>query len=74
MLSDAYPEHGHAHKTPQGFNITLQVDNVDAWWKRATDAGATAVEPPSDMFWGDRWGLLRDPFGVTWALNQPKQR
>ena len=26
----------------------------------------------SDMFWGDRYGQLRDPFGVTWAMNQPK--
>jgi PhnB protein len=27
--------------------------------------------PPADMFWGDRYGQLKDPFGVTWAMNQP---
>jgi uncharacterized glyoxalase superfamily protein PhnB len=71
MLSDCYPEHGHPFKEPQGFNIMLPVDDVDAWFKRAVDAGCTALMPPADMFWGDRYGQLRDPFGVTWALNAP---
>jgi PhnB protein len=31
----------------------------------------TATMPPADMFWGDRYGQLKDPFGVTWALNTP---
>jgi len=30
--------------------------------------------PPQEMFWGDRYGELRDPFGVAWAMNQPKHR
>ena len=73
MLSDAYPEHGHELQKPQGFNLTLPVDDIDRWWKRAIDAGAESVMPVADMFWGDRYGLVRDPFGVRWAMNQPKR-
>ena len=72
MLSDAYPEYGHPLQQPQSFNLTLQVDNIDAWWKRAVDAGATVVMPIERMFWGDRYGQLRDPFGVMWSMNEPK--
>jgi PhnB protein len=71
MMSDFYPEHGHPPKSPQGFNLTLQVDDIDTWWKRAVAAGAEIVMPVADMFWGARYGQLRDPFGVLWALNQP---
>lgn len=73
MLSDAYPEHGHPLEAPRGFNLTLQVDDIDALWKRAIDAGAVAVMPVAEMFWGDRFGTLRDPFGVIWAMNQHKR-
>jgi PhnB protein len=73
MLSDAYPEHGYPLQKPQAFNLTLQVDDIDAWWKRAVDAGATVVMPVAEMFWGDRYGQLRDPFGVLWAMNQSKR-
>ncbi len=73
MLSDAYPEHGYPLQKPQAFNLTLQVDDIDAWWKRAIDAGAAVVMPVADMFWGDRYGQLRDPFGVLWAMNEPKR-
>jgi PhnB protein len=71
MLSDPYPEYGHALETPQAFNLTLQVDDIDAWWARAVAAGATVVMPVQDMFWGARYGQLRDPFGVRWSMNQP---
>jgi len=73
MLSDAYPEHGVVLEKPQGFTLALSVDDIDAWWKRATDAGATIVMPVQKMFWGDRCGQLRDPFGVSWAMNEPKR-
>ena len=73
MLSDAYPEHGFPHRASQGFNLLLPVDDIDAWWQRAVDAGAEPVMPVAEMFWGDRYGQLRDPFGVTWAMNQPKR-
>jgi uncharacterized glyoxalase superfamily protein PhnB len=72
MLSDAFPEHGCAFETPQGFNVTLPVDDIDARFQRAVEAGATVVMPVADMFWGDRYGQLRDPFGVLWAMNEAK--
>lgn len=73
MLSDAFPEHGHPHVPPAGFNLTLQVDDIDAWFMRAVAAGAEVVMPVEDMFWGDRYCQLKDPFGVLWAINQPKK-
>ena len=71
MLSDPFPEYGHSLEKPQAFNLTLQVDDIDAWWARAIAAGAESVMPVQQMFWGDRYGQLRDPFGVMWSMNQP---
>ena len=72
MLGDAFPEHGCALEQPQGFNVTLPVDDIDARFQRAVEAGATVVMPVADMSWGDRYGQLRDPFGVVWAMNEAK--
>lgn len=74
MLSDAYPEHGHPLRAPASFNLTLQVGDTDRWFNRAVDAGCTAVLPVQDMFWGDRYGQLKDPFGVLWAINGPVRK
>jgi uncharacterized glyoxalase superfamily protein PhnB len=71
MLSDAYPEHGHPFKPPEGFTLHLPVDDIDAAWKQATEAGAEVVLPLQVMFWGDRYGQVRDPFGVIWAFVAP---
>ena len=71
MLSDAYPEHGYSLERPQAFDLMLQVDDIDAWWARAIAAGAESILPVQEMFWGARYGQLRDPFGVRWSLNQP---
>ena len=71
MLGDFYPEHGYAPVPAQGFNVLLPVKDIETWWNRAVAAGATVIVPLADMFWGDRYGQLRDPFGVTWALNEP---
>jgi PhnB protein len=71
MLSDPYPDYGHPLEKPQAFNLTLQVKDIDAWWERAVAAGAAVVMPIEKMFWGDRYGQLRDPFGVLWSMNQP---
>jgi PhnB protein len=73
MLSDAFPEYGHSLQAPQAFSLMLPVDDIAAWWDRAVAAGATVVTPYQEMFWGDVYGQLRDPFGVTWAMNQPKR-
>jgi uncharacterized glyoxalase superfamily protein PhnB len=70
MLSDFYPEHGYPVVPVEGFNIMLPTKQIDADYKRAVDAGCTPTQPPQDMFWGDRYGQLKDPFGVTWAMNQ----
>jgi uncharacterized glyoxalase superfamily protein PhnB len=48
--------------------LMLYVPDVDAWFKRAADAGATAVMPPTNQFWGDRYGRLTDKWGVRWAI------
>ena len=74
MLGDAYPEHGHPHQPAQGYTMQLVFDNgrdLEAWWNRAIKAGMEVVVPLQEMFWGDRWGSLRDPFGVSWAMNAP---
>jgi PhnB protein len=69
MLSDPFPDHGHPHQPAQGYTLHMRVDDVDAWWKRAVDAGAEVVLPLQRMFWGDRYGQLRDPFGVLWSMG-----
>jgi uncharacterized glyoxalase superfamily protein PhnB len=71
MMSDAYPDHGYPLEKPQGFTMMLPVTDIDAWWKRAVDAGFTVVTELQVMFWGDRYGQLRDPFGILWAMNEP---
>lgn len=71
MLGDPYPEHGYPLEAPQAFSLHLQVDDADAWWDRAVAAGAEIVTPLQPMFWGDRWGQLRDPFGVLWSIGAP---
>jgi PhnB protein len=69
MLSDFFPEYGHAEVPHQGYNLHLQVDDAQAWWDRAVKAGATVTMPMKVEFWGDRYGQLRDPFGVAWAIG-----
>ncbi|MCX5494089.1 VOC family protein [Kaistia dalseonensis] len=69
MLSDPFPEYGSPAQTPQAFTLHLQVDDVDHWWKRATDAGLQIIMPLDRMFWGDRYGQLKDSFGVMWSIG-----
>lgn len=47
----------------------VAVPDVDTAYKRAVDHGAAPALPPTDMFWGDRYGWVRDPFGHMWALT-----
>ena len=69
MLSDHFSEMAHGDYTPPAaVTLHLQVDDADAWWNRAVEAGATIVFPLADQFWGDRYGQLRDPFGHTWSI------
>ena len=71
MLGDEWPEMGV--KSPQtlggtGMSVLLYVTDVDASFKQATAAGASVMQPPTDMFWGDRFGKLSDPFGHEWSI------
>jgi PhnB protein len=72
MLNDEFPEWGGA-LGPQlgastGIVINLYLEDIDTVFQRAVAAGATTKMPPADMFWGDRYGQLVDPFGHRWAL------
>ena len=71
MLSDFLPEQGHPKRDPAGFSLMLKVDDADLWFDRAVKAGMTAIMPVANMFWGDRYGQLKDEFGVIWAVNGP---
>jgi PhnB protein len=71
MLADAFP--GSPYQPPQrsgatGVGLYVYVEDVDAVFQRAVDAGATVQSPLADMFWGDRWCRLVDPFGHLWEL------
>jgi uncharacterized glyoxalase superfamily protein PhnB len=48
--------------------LHLYVRDVDTLFNRAIEAGATVVMPVADQFWGDRYGILRDPFGHRWSM------
>lgn len=50
-------------------SFVLYVQDVDAAFKKAIDAGATEVQPVEDKFYGDRMGMLRDPFGHEWSVG-----
>jgi len=71
MLVDEFPAHGSfGPKAMKGSPVTLHlyVDDVDAVFRRAVDAGAKVTMPVADMFWGDRYGRLEDPFGHQWSV------
>ena len=70
MLSDFFPEHGAVKETPGAVTLHLQVQGIEGWWKRAVEAGCEVVLPLQDMFWGDRYGQLRDPFGHLWSMGE----
>ena len=72
MLSDEYPEHGIKGPRSLGgttFSIHLHVENVDAAFARAVEAGAAVVRPLQNQFHGERSGTVRDPFGHEWLLG-----
>lgn len=72
MLHDDFPDYsGGPAPAPAGVVLHLQVDDVDTWMARAAAAGAEVTMPAEDMFWGDRYGQLRDPFGHAWAIGAP---
>ena len=71
FLCDEMPEYGApGPQTLNGSPVTLQVyvDDCDALFERAVAAGCTVKMPMQDMFWGDRYGVLEDPFGHRWSV------
>jgi len=77
MLADEFPEHGdNGLKSPKSLGgssiiVHLEFKDVDAAYKQAVNAGAEAIMPPQDMFWGDRYGQVKDPFGHFWSMSTP---
>jgi PhnB protein len=77
MLSDEFPGVS-SQKAPTSLggttgSLMLYVPNVDAAFKRAVDAGCKSLMAPTDMFWGDRFGKLEDPYGNQWGLATHKE-
>ncbi|RYF94125.1 MAG: VOC family protein [Caulobacteraceae bacterium] len=70
MLNDPFPEHGHPAAPLSCLIMQLLVDDAQAWFDRAVQAGCAPTMPVQLMFWGDKWGTVTDPFGVQWAFNE----
>ena len=71
MLVEEFPDWGSfGPKALKGTPVTIHlfVEDVDAVVARAVAAGATVTMPVADMFWGDRYGVLKDPFGHQWSV------
>ncbi|WP_428631192.1 VOC family protein [Sphingopyxis sp.] len=72
MMHDEFPEYVENESgPPDGVTLHLQVDDADAWFNRAVAAGASVVMPLDNMFWGDRYGQIKDPFGHQWSIGCP---
>ena len=77
MLSDEFPGMSTA-RAPKALGGTtgglfLYLPDVDAAFRRAVEAGCKVLMPVTDMFWGDRFGKLEDPFGNQWSLATHKE-
>jgi PhnB protein len=71
MLGDEFPEFGCLSPEAIGGSssgLHIYVQDVDASFDRAVKAGAVVEMPVADMFWGDRYGKLKDPFGHKWSI------
>jgi PhnB protein len=76
MLVDENPAYGMlSPRSLKGSPVTIHliVKDADAVVQRAADAGATVKMPVQDMFWGDRYGLIEDPFGHLWSVATPQR-
>ena len=76
MLNDEFPQMGA--KGPQtlggsAVTLSLYVQDADKSWDRAVKAGAKVKFAITDQFWGDRYGIVSDPFGHDWAIATHKQ-
>ena len=76
MLNDEYPDMSSVSPHSLGGSpvfLALHVTDVDTVFKRAVDAGAQVKMPVANQFWGDRYGLLVDPFGHYWEILTHKE-
>ena len=76
MLSDPFPQSNVRPPSERGgstASVFMYVDDVDATFAQAQRAGATVVSELEDMFWGDRFGTVADPFGHVWAMATHKE-
>jgi PhnB protein len=71
MLADENPEwKSFGPKTLKGSSVTLHlyVEDADRQFKQAVEAGCTVYMSMADMFWGDRYGIVQDPYGHVWSI------
>jgi uncharacterized glyoxalase superfamily protein PhnB len=76
MIGDECPQmNAHSPVTLKGTPVTihLYVEDCDKVFKQATAAGAQVTMPLTDMFWGDRYGKVKDPFGHHWSVATHKE-
>ena len=71
-LSDEFP--GSIQKSPVSLDATtvtlhIYTENIDGLWQQAVQAGAKVVLPLDNQFWGERYGMLADPFGHQWSMS-----
>jgi PhnB protein len=80
FLCDDFPEYcggvSRAPKPGSPTSVTLHLDvpDCDATIEKAAKAGATVTMPAADMFWGDRYGKITDPFGHEWSFAHPLKK
>jgi PhnB protein len=73
MLADEFPDMGVLSPLSVGGTATVlhfATDDADAVWQRAVDGGAEVRQPLGEVFWGDRYGQITDPFGHRWGIAQ----
>jgi PhnB protein len=76
LVHDEYREHNSIAPTTLGGTpvvLHIYVDDVDAVYAKAVEAGASPEMPPQDAFWGDRYAQVIDPFGHHWSIATPHE-
>ncbi|HKB19515.1 MAG TPA: VOC family protein [Gaiellaceae bacterium] len=76
MIADEFPEMGAVSPQTLGGTygaLTIAVEDADAAWQRALDAGAEVFHELEDAFWGERYGQFIDPFGHRWGVAQRQE-
>ena len=70
FLNDEFPGMCRSPQSLGGTPVTihLAVEDVDRLYRQALDAGAQVLMPLADQFWGDRYGIVTDPFGHQWSM------